>query len=115
MAKRIVLMFSMLIASLAILLSSDLVATEMIYGELDSMAVTVGYYISKSGGITESIRTYVQKEIDADIYCDMEECTAIKKGDTYYYAIEKRYTPVIYRKSENKITIKRSIVIGLYS
>lgn len=115
MGKRIVLMFSMLVASLAILFSSDLVATEMIYGELDSMSTTVGYYISKSGGVTESIRSYVQKEINANIYCAMEECSAIKKGDTYYYIIEKDYSPVIYHKSENKISIKRSVVIGLYS
>lgn len=115
MAKRVILMFSMLVASIAILLSSDLVATEMIYGELDSMSVTVGYYISKSGGVTDSIRSYVKKEINADIYCAMEDCTFIQKGDTFYYIIEKAYNPIIYRKSNNKITIKRSVVIGLYS
>lgn len=114
MGKRIVLMFSMLVASVAILLSSDLVATEMIYGELDSMSATVGYYISKSGGVTESIRSYVKKEINADIYCAMEDCTAIQKGDTFFYIIEKPYVAIIYRKSDNKITIKRSVVIGLY-
>lgn len=115
MGKRIVVMFSLLCASLAILFSSDLLTTEMIYSELDSMAVTVGYYISKSGGITESVRSYVQKEINASIYCAMEECTAIEKGDTYFYIIEKPYTPIIYRKSKNIISIKRSVVIGLYS
>ena len=115
MGKRIILMFSMLVASLAILQSGDLVATEMIYGELDSMSVTVGYYISKSGGVTDSIRSYVQKEIQADIYCAMDDCTAVKKGDTFYYIIEKPYSPIIYRKSGNKIAIKRSVVIGLYS
>ncbi len=108
-------MFSLLVASLGILLSSDLVSTQMIYGELDSMAVTIGYYISKSGGVTESIRSYVRKEIDADIYCAMDDCSAIKKGDTFYYIIEKPYTPIIYRKSDNKISLKRSVVIGLYS
>lgn len=115
MGKRIILMFSLLVAGVAMLLSSDLVATEMIYGELDSMAVTVGYYISKTGGVSDSIRSYVKKEIGADIYCAMEDCTAVKKGDTFYYIIEKDYTPVIYRKSNNKISIKRSVVIGLYS
>ena len=115
MGKRIILMFSLLVVGVAMLLSSDLVATQMIYGELDSMAVTVGYYISKTGGVSDSIRSYVKKEINADIYCAMEDCTAVKKGDTFYYVIEKDYTPVIYRKSNNKITIKRSVVIGLYS
>lgn len=115
MGRRIVIMFSLLLTSLAILFASDLVITEMIYGQLDSMSVTVGYYISKSGGITESVRSYVQKEISADIYCAMEECTAIEKGDTYYYIIEKPYTPIIYRESKNTISIKRSVVIGLYS
>lgn len=108
-------MFSMLVASLAILLSSDLVSTEMIYSELDSMSTTVGYYISKSGGVTDTIRSYVKKEINADIYCAMDDCTAVQKGDTFFYVIEKVYTPVILRKSSNKISIKRSIVIGLYS
>lgn len=115
MGKRIVLMFSLLVSAVAILLSSDLVTTQMVYGELSSMAVTVGYYISKSGGITESVRTYVQKEINASIYCAMEECTSIKKGDTYYYNIEKEYHPVISWQNNNKITIKRSVVIGQYS
>lgn len=115
MGKRIILMFSMLVASLAVLLSSDLVATEIIYSELDSMSVTVGYYISKSGGVTDSIRTYVKKEINADIYCAMDDCSAVQKGDTFFYAIEKPYTPIIFRKSGNKIVLKRSVVIGLYS
>lgn len=114
MGKRIVLMFSMLMAAVAILLSSDLVASQMIYSELDTMSTTVGYYISKSGGITDSIRIYVKKEMDANIYCAMEECSAVKKGDTYLYTIEKAYTPIIFLNT-NAIQITRSVVIGLYS
>ncbi len=114
MGKRIVLMISMVVTAFAILLTSDLVSTEMIYGELNSMSVTVSYYISKSGGVTDSIKSFVQKEISADIYCAMDDCTAVKKGDTFFYIIEKEYRPIITHKSENKITIKRSVVIGLY-
>ncbi|MCQ2792588.1 MAG: hypothetical protein MJ208_03600 [Bacilli bacterium] len=115
MAKRIVAMFSMLVAAVAILLSSDLVSSQMIYSELDTMSTTVGYYISKEGGVTEEIKTYVKKEINASIYCAMEECTAIKKGDTYFYIIEKEYAPILFRQKGNSIQVKRSVVIGLYS
>lgn len=115
MGKRIILMFSMVMATLAILLSSDLVSGQVITSELDTVAVTVGYYISKSGGINDSIKSYVRKEVDANIYCAMEECTSIKKGDTYFYIIEKPYTPILSIKNDNFIRIKRSVVIGLYS
>lgn len=115
MGKRIIIMFSMLMASLAILLSSDLVSTQMIYSELDTMSTTVGYYISKEAGISESVKEYVKKEAHADIYCGMEICTALKKGDTYIYVIERKITPILLHRGEDAVRIRRSVVIGLYS
>ena len=115
MSRRIVIMLSMLIASFAFLLASDLVSAQMIYSKLDSVATTVGYYISKSGGINETIQAYVKKEAEASIYCAMEECESVKVGDTYEYVIAKAYSPIILPRQENQVLIKRSVVIGLYA
>lgn len=115
MSKRIIVMISMLVASFAFLLASDLVSAQMIYSKLDSVATTVGYYISKSGGINESIQAYVKKEVSGNIYCAMEKCESVKVGDTYEYIVSKDYSPIILPKQANQILIKRSVVIGLYA
>lgn len=113
MAKRIILMFSMLVATIAILLTSDLIGSQMIYNQLDSVATTVGYYISKDGGISEGVLTYVKKEVNAKIYTTLPEGTIVKAGDMYPYVLEREYTPIILLANNNKVIVSRSVVIGL--
>lgn len=115
MGRRIILMLSMLVASIAILLSSDLVSSQMIYSELDEISASAGYFISKDGGITQEVVQYVKKEVNANIYCAMDDCSSVKKGDTYFYIVEKSFTPIVLGKKDSLIQIKRSVVIGLYS
>lgn len=115
MGKKIIMMLSFLMTGVAMLLSSDIVSSQIIYSELDNTALTVGYYISKSGTITDSIKQYVKKETGAKIYCGMEECKSVKKGETYIYILEKEYIPVVLQSDIRSIKIKRSVVVGLYS
>ena len=115
MHKRIISMFMLLLASITILLSSDLVITGFLYSRLDNLSVTAGYYISKDGGITEEVVQLVKKEENAKIYCATEDCPTPKKGDTYFYIVEKSFTPVIFSSETKAIKIKRSVVIGLYN
>ena len=110
MVKKIFFMLSMLVASFGFILSSDIISTQLIYRDLDNMSATMSSYIAKNGGITESIRGYVKKEINADIYCTMEN-PDVKIGDTYYYAIKKTYTPIILINYANFIQVNRSVVI----
>lgn len=115
MVKRIIGIFTMLILAISILCVSDIISKQCILSELESVATTVGYYISKNGGITEQIKVYVKKEINAEIKCAMDGCESVKKGDTYFYILERKYTPIIIQQGESKVSIKRSIVIGIYS
>ncbi|MCQ2794453.1 MAG: hypothetical protein MJ207_03780 [Bacilli bacterium] len=115
MAKRIIFMGSMLLTTIAILLMSDLLGVQMIYDQLDNVAMTVGYYISKDGGITKDIQTYVKKEINAVIYTTLPEGTVVKVGDTYPYVIDKEYLPIVLGKNKNHISVERSVVIGLFA
>ena len=115
MSRRIILMFSMLVAAFAFLLISDLVSIQILYSRLDNVAMTVGYHISKNGGINETIKAYVKKEVNANIYCAMDKCDAVKVGDTYEYIIAKEYVPIILPKQDNQILLKRSVVIGMYT
>lgn len=113
MGKKILILTSLLITSLAILLASDLVTTTTIYNNLDTVALTVASYIAKNGGINDSIKNYVKKEADANIYCTNEDCKSVKVGDTYFYVVEKEFTPIIISKNNSTVRVKRSVIITL--
>lgn len=115
MAKKILAMISCLFVGISILISSDILSTQFIYTELDNISTNIGYYISKNGGITDSLRIYVKKEYNANVYCGLEDCSVIKYGDTYIYILEKNYDPIIINKKSKSIKIERSVIIGQYS
>lgn len=112
MVKKIFTMASFLFISISILICSDILSIELLYGELDSISTNIGYQISKSGGISDSLKLYVKKEYDANVYCGMEECGHVKKGDTYIYILEKSFNPVFVYKSNPIIKIERSVIIS---
>lgn len=114
MAKKLIILFALLCSSIAILLTADLLSLNLSYRELDQMATTISYYISKECGINESIKKYVKNEISAEIYCAMPDCSKIKIGDTYFYIIEKDYRSLFLNNGANSIKVKHSVVIGLY-
>ena len=109
MGKKIIIMFSMMAAAITSLLIADLASSQMLYGELDNMAATVSYQISVNGGINPTIKMYVKKEIDANIYASDPE-QSVKKGDIYFYIVEKEFTPIILQTKY--IKVKRSVIIG---
>jgi len=111
MYKRILMMFTLLMALTFVLLSIDLVNTNITYSELDNLASEVGFYISKNGGINETIKNYVKKEMNATIKCPDDQCIKPKVGDTYFYILTKEFNPIIL-KTQNKISIKRSVIIN---
>lgn len=115
MVKKVLAMISCLFVGISIFISSDILSSQFILTELDNISTNIGYYISKNGGITDALSIYVKKEYDAKVYCGLEDCSSIKKGDTYIYILEKTYSPIIINKSNNSVKIQRSVVIGLYS
>lgn len=115
MVKKTLVMISCFFVAISILVSSDILSTQFIYTELDNISTSVGYYISKNGGITDTLSLYVKKEYDAKVYCGMDDCSSVKYGDTYVYILEKSYTPIVISRNNNAIKIERSVVIGLYS
>jgi len=115
MVKKTLAMISCLFVGVSILISNDILSTQFIYTELDNISTNIGYYISKNGGITDSLRIYVKKEYDANVYCGLDDCSSVKVGDTYVYILEKKYEPAIIKNNSKVIKIERSVVIGLYS
>lgn len=115
MFKKITTIICLFLSSIVILLTTDIINTQMVYNELDLTAINVGYLISKSGGITDSIVAYVKKEAGADIVCSGEGCTSPKQGDTYFYTISKNIVSVVLKNKVECIKIKRSVIIGLYN
>jgi len=113
MVKKIIAMLSIMFTGVSILLISDLVSSQIVYSELDNTSMTVSYYISKNGGITDSIKQFVKKEADAKIYCADDACGPVKKGDTYTYIIEKDFTPIVLSYEVKSIKVRRSVVVGL--
>jgi hypothetical protein len=94
------------------LLGSDLVNVQIIYANLDAVAMTAGQLIVESGGITPEISNFVNEHADATIICT-NNCTP-RFGDTYIYDVTTSYEPIIMSAEPLDITITRSVVIGYY-
>lgn len=115
MAKKVLTMFSFLFVAIAALICSDIVSIQLIHGELDNISTNIGYYISKNGGINDNLRIYVKKEYSANLYCGMEDCSHIKKGDIYTYILEKNINVIFMKNPTSSIKIERSVIIGQYT
>lgn len=114
MVKKIIILSTFLFSAIGILLIADLISLNLSYHKLNQMATTISYYISKDCGINDSIKKYVKNEINAEIYCAMDDCSKIKIGDTYFYVIEKDYRSLFLNSTSKTIKVKHSVVIGLY-
>lgn len=97
----------------AFLFGSDIINLQLLYANLDAVAMTAGHLIVEYGGITASIAEFVENEADAAIYC-VNNCTP-RYGDTYIYIVTTSYEPIVMSDEPMELSIRRSVVIGYYN
>jgi len=110
MASKLGTILSLLFVSLTLAILGDLGAIQIIHSDLDALALTVGYQISSNGLITESLKGFVNKDGKTTLVSLTQGPVAL--GGTIEFALSRVYHPLIVRKEDMAITVKRSAVIG---
>ncbi len=95
------------------LFGSDIINLQLLYSNLDAVAMTAGHLIVEYGGITAAIVEFVESEADGTIYC-VSNCTP-RFGDTYIYVVTTSYEPIVMSDEPMELSIRRSVVIGYYN
>jgi hypothetical protein len=111
--SKIGLILSFLFVISVFFLGADLINTQIIYTNLDAVAMTAGHLIVENGGINEEISFFVERYANATITCT-NNCTP-RFGDTYIYTVATSYQPVIMSSEPLVISITRGVVIGFYN
>lgn len=96
----------------AFLCGADLLCIQNINTELDSLALTVSYKISKEGKISDETIALVNS-FNIEIEC-RSSCNSNGIGDVMTYALIKSYTPLIISSEQITIEIVRTTMIGYY-
>ena len=91
--------------------AGDLCRIQTIYGELDSLSLTVGKLISRRWGIDNEIINLVEKE-NAHIVALNNNSYVPGEGDPFVYKIWKDYKPLSFDGKTKQLVINRSVVLG---
>ena len=102
----------MIFVAVFLLFGVDLASLQLAYSELDSKAITIGYVISKSGYISDSLVKEIENKYEVTFTC-LSNCTP-KFGDVVEYKIGSSFDPIIIFKGSKVIEIRRTTVIGYY-
>ena len=95
------------------LFGSDLINIQIIYANLDAVAMTAGQLIVEKGAIDNEIMSFVRERANASIVC-VNNCTP-RFGDTYTYNVATLYDTIIMSQESLELSITRSVVIGYYN
>ncbi len=93
-----------------ILFGVDLFIINSIKVSLESKATTIGYQISKQGGLREALINEIEKQ-NIIISC-LNECTYISVGEELTYELIKYYTPILISQEQLTISVTRTIIVG---
>ena len=95
------------------LLGADILCVQVLYSELDSIALSAGYMIANDAGISQETADFVYETIGGTIACT-KDCSP-RFGDTLVYEVAVRYDPLIMQEGNMDIVVTRSTVIGYYN
>jgi len=112
MSNKIGLILSFLFIVIFFVFGVDLISIQYIYTDLDTKAITMGYWISKTGSLDPSFIKYLENKYDVTFTC-LDNCSP-SFGDVVEYKVSKIYTPIILSKDPMDIAVKRTAVIGYY-
>ena len=113
MGSKIGFILSLLFVAQLFVFASDFVAIQFIYTNLDAVSVSVGYEISKKGGITQEVIDLVREEANAEIEQIGDSSQRI--GELFQYRIFREYQSFTLMDKPTEISVVRSVMIGYYS
>lgn len=113
MGSKMGFILSLLFVAQLFVMATDFIAIQMIYTNLDAVSVSVGYIISKKGGITQEAVDLVYQEAGAQI--EQIGDTPQMIGEVFQYRIFKEYKSFTLMNRPTEIAVVRSVLIGYYS
>lgn len=113
MGSKMGFILSLLFVAQLFVMATDFIAVQMIYTNLDAVSVSVGYIISKKGGITQEVVDLVHEEAGAEI--EQIGDTPQMLGEIFQYRIFKEYQSFTLMNRVTEVAVVRSVMIGYYS
>ena len=111
MSSKLGLLLSTVFLMAVFLMGADLTLLNATFQQVDGIAMVVAHRISMDGGLQAATVEYVKSQ-GATFTAITEGAPAI--GDTYTFAVERSYAPLILKKSPIEIRVTRSCVVGFY-
>lgn len=95
------------------LLGSDILCVQVIYSELDAVALSAEYMIANDAQISPETVAFVANAIGGTIVCT-SNCSP-RFGDALIFEVAVYYDPLIMDSAPMKLVVQRSAVIGYYN
>ena len=112
MSSNIGIILSTLFIVAFVLLGGDMICISNAYSQIDSVSITIGYLISKSGGVDREYITALENRYSVSF--ESISPTAPDPGDVVDFTIYRYYHPLFVASNNMKIVAKRSTVIGYF-
>lgn len=112
MASKMGLILSFIFVSMFIALGVDLMLIQYQYSSLDSIAVNIGYLISKNGGVSDSLIYDIEQHYELNFTCTSNCSNTI--GELLTFEIVRKYKPLIISDKPIYLKVSRATMIGYY-
>ncbi len=111
MSYKMGLLLSVVFLMSVFLFGADLLILNATYQTLDAIAMYVGNRVSYDGWLSPATKEYVVKQ-GATLTLESSSTPAV--GETFTFAVQKTYTPIIMKKSPFNVRVVRSCIVGFY-
>lgn len=109
MASSIGFLLSLFFAVQVVAYVGDLTNIQVLYSNLENVAITASQMISLDGDMSERVMSYIKKN-DAYVITLFGGYPAV--GELFSFQLGMDYKPIIMSSSMMTLTVTRSIVIG---
>lgn len=113
MGSKVGLILSLIFVSIFVAFGTDLMLLQYEFSSLDSVAVNIGYIISKNGGLTDSLSQNLEESYSLYSLTCTSNCSNTV-GELLTFEIVRKYKPLIISDKPMYIKVKRATMIGYY-
>lgn len=113
MASKLGTILSLFFIFIAFIFGVDFVMIQLTYTTLDSLSTSVSYRISKTGEISDSLKSDILKN-DSVILEAIGNDHAYEEGAILSYYLIKEYKLISYEAPPIPIKVKRYAIVNIY-
>ena len=113
MGYKVGFLLSLLLVVQLFVLAGDVFTAQIIYTNLDAVSITAGQIISKTGEITDELRTFVRNETGGEISV-VGDATPLF-GSTFTFQIFREFQPMNPITGKTNVNVVRSVIIGYFN